>query len=97
MESFKGKALNYVVIVEEERIENITDAGLEVTSESDKNEKYRQGKIVSFGHLCPKDSEGNETISIGQTVLFDNYKASDLILYGKNYKTFYYADLVAIV
>lgn len=97
MEVFKGQALNYTIIVEEEQIENITDSGLDITSESDKNEKYRQGKIVSFGNLCPKGRDGNETIEIGQTVLFDNYKASDLILYGKNYKTFYYADLVAIV
>lgn len=90
------KALNYVVIVEEEHIENITSSGIDITSESDKNEKYRKGKIVSFGELCPK-VDGEHTIKIGQEVLFDNYKASDLQLNGKHYKTFYYADLVALI
>lgn len=87
------KALNYVVIVKQSQIKNITSSGLDITSESDKNEKYRKGVIVSFGELCPK-VDGEDTIKIGDEVLFDNYKSSDLILNGEHYKTFYYADLV---
>jgi co-chaperonin GroES (HSP10) len=90
------KALNYVVIVKESHIQNITASGLDITSESDKNEKYRKGTIVSFGELCPK-VDGKHTIEVGQEVLFDNYKASDLIIDGNHYKTFYYADLVALI
>lgn len=90
------KALNYVVIVKESHIENITASGIDITSESDKNEKYRKGTIVSFGELCPKVDD-KHTIEIGQEVLFDNYKASDLVIDGNHYKTFYYADLVALI
>ena len=67
------KALNYVVIVKQSQIENITSSGLDITSESDKNEKYRKGTIVSFGELCPK-VDGEDTIKIGDEFLFDNYK-----------------------
>lgn len=108
------KALNYVVIVKESHIENITASGIDITSESDKNEKYRKGTIVSFGELCPKVDFVKNTflkkvlaflgfgysryvIKIGQEVLFDNYKASDLIIDGEHYKTFYYSDLVALI
>lgn len=97
MKSFKGQALNYTIIVEEEQMENINTSGIDISSEADKNEKYRKGVIVSFGNLCPKNDKGEETIKIGQTVLYDNYKASDLIINGENYKTFYYADLVAFL
>ncbi len=48
---------------------------------------------MSFGELCPK-VDGEDTIKIGDEVLFDNYKSSDLILNGEHYKTFYYSDLV---
>jgi co-chaperonin GroES (HSP10) len=51
---------------------------------------------VSFGELCPKVDD-KHTIEIGQEVLFDNYKASDLIIDGNHYKTFYYSDLVALI
>ena len=40
------KALNYVVIVKESHIENITASGIDITSESDKNEKYRKERFL---------------------------------------------------
>ena len=54
MGNFKGQALNYNIIVKREFIENKTNAGIEITSEVDKNEKYRKGIVVSVGTLCPK-------------------------------------------
>lgn len=51
---FSGQALNYNVFVKTVERKNVTQGGIDITSETDKNEKYRQGIIVSFGNLCPK-------------------------------------------
>jgi len=97
MSVFKAQALNYVVIVKPKKIENLTATGLDISSEADKNEKFRKGEIMSFGNLCPKNSEGEDTIKIGQEVLYDMYKASDLTIDGEKYQSFYYSDLIAIL
>lgn len=97
MVEFKGKALNYVVIVKQKELKNETETGLDFSSEVDKNQKFRKGEIVSFGNLCPKNDKGEDTIKIGQEVLYDMYKASDLTVDGIKYQTFYYSDLIAIL
>ena len=97
MAKFKAQALNYVVIVKQKKIENLTSTGLDISSEADKNEKFRKGEIMSFGNLCPKNDKGEDTIQIGQEVLYDMYKASDLTIDGEKYQSFYYSDLIAIL
>jgi len=97
MSDFKGKALNYNIIVKREFIENKTGAGIEITSEIDKNEKYRKGIVVSVGNLCPKDTEGNATIKPGDEILYDKYKMSEVTLDGQSYEIISYADLVLIL
>lgn len=97
MGEFRVKALNYVVIVKPKKLENLTESGLDFSSEADKNEKFRKGEIMSFGNLCPKNDKGEDTIKIGQEVLYDMYKASDLTIDGEKYQSFYYADLIAIL
>lgn len=52
--AFEGQALNYNVFVKTVERINVTDGGIDITSETDKNEKYKKGVIVSFGNLCPK-------------------------------------------
>ena len=93
---FKGQALNYNVFVKRVQIRNITQAGVDITSETDKNEKYRKGIIVSFGNMCPKDENGESVIAIGDEVLYDGYKASELTIDGEQYEVIYFADLVCI-
>lgn len=93
MDRFKWQALNQVVIVEEREIENKTDFGFDLGS--DKNVKYMKGVVMSFGHGCPQQ-DGKYFISIGQEVLFDGYKKSDLYLDGKKYLCVYYGDLIAL-
>ena len=80
-------------------IENVneTSSGLNISSSVDKNEKYRKGKIVSFGSLCPKKDDGTNTIEIGQEVIYDRYKSSPVTIDGITYESIYYSDLVAIV
>lgn len=104
MGEFRVKALNYVVIVKPKKLENLTESGLDFSSEADKNEKFRKGEIMSFGNLCPKKPIWKwlpfwkkDTIKIGQEVLYDMYKASDLTIDGEKYQSFYYADLIAIL
>lgn len=104
MGDFKGKALNYVVIVKQKELKNETETGLDFSSEVDKNQKFRKGEIVSFGSLCPKKPIWKwlpflkkDTIKIGQEVLYDMYKASDLTVDEIKYQTFYYSDLIAIL
>lgn len=104
MGEFKGKALNYVVIVKQKELKNETETGLDFSSEVDKNQKFRKGEIMSFGNLCPKKPIWKwlpfwkkDTIKIGQEVLYDMYKASDLTVDGIKYQTFYYSDLIAIL
>jgi co-chaperonin GroES (HSP10) len=94
---FSGQALNYNVFVKTVERKNVTQGGIDITSETDKNEKYRQGIIVSFGNLCPKDKDGNDVIHIGQEVIYDGYKASPLSVNGESFDSVYFADLVCIV
>jgi co-chaperonin GroES (HSP10) len=86
---FKGQALNYNVFLKRVEFENITEAGVDITSETDKNEKHRKGVVVSIGNLCPK------IINIGQEVLYDSYKASDVTMDGVTFESVLFADLVA--
>ena len=97
MENFKGKALNYNIIVKREFIENRTGAGIILDSEIDKNEKYRKGIVVSVGTLCPKNADGTATIEIGNEILYDKYKMSEVTLDGQSYEIISYADLVMIM
>jgi len=93
----KLQALNYNVFVTKEESQHIVEGNIDVTSEIDKNEKYRKGKIVSFGSLCPKKEDGTNTIEIGQEVIYDRYKSSPVTIDGITYESIYYSDLVAIV
>lgn len=97
MSEFKGQALNYNVIVKNVVVENITKSGLTIQSEVDKNEKWRKGVIVSFGNLCPKKEDGSDSIQIGQEVIYDKFKATDVTLDGVQYLTIYYSDLLSIL
>jgi co-chaperonin GroES (HSP10) len=104
----KLQALNYNVFVTKEESKHIVEGGIDITSETDKNEKYRKGKIVSFGSLCPKVAVfkifgfdipfiKKDTIRIGQEVIYDRYKSSPVTIDGITYESIYYSDLVAIV
>ena len=95
MEQFKGQALNYNVFVKRQQIQNLTQSGIDITSETDKNEKYRKGVIVSVGNLCP-EKDGKPVIKIGDEVLYDGYKSSELTIDGIPYEVVYFADLVCI-
>jgi len=108
MENFKGQALNYNIIVKREFIENKTGAGIEITSEVDKNEKYRKGIVVSVGTLCPKKPLfkifglafpffKKDTIVKNDEILYDKYKMSEVTIDGISYEIISYADLVMIM
>lgn len=92
VKSFKGRALNFVVVLKEIENVNETSSGLNISSSVDKNEKYRKAIVVSIGTECPKDG-----IQLGDTVMYDKHKANPLTQNGVEYITLYYADLVLIV
>jgi co-chaperonin GroES (HSP10) len=74
-------------------IENVneTSSGLDISSSVDKNEKYRKGIVVSIGSECPKDD-----VNLGDTVIYDKFKANPLTRNGIEWVTLFYADLVLI-
>lgn len=107
---FKGQALNYVVIVKEKTVKNETASGFDLTTEVDKNIKYRNGVIVSVGSGCPKKPNniifkfinwflGKDSYYVkeGDEVMFDAHKTSDLVIDGITYRCMYYADLMLMV
>ena len=91
VESFKGRALNFVVVLKEIENVNETSSGLNISSSVDKNEKYRKGIVVSIGSECPKDD-----VKLGDTVIYDKFKANPLTRGAIEYTTLMYADLVLI-
>ena len=91
VESFKGRALNFVVVLKEIENVNETASGLNISSSVDKNEKYRKGIVVSIGTECPKGD-----VNLGDTVIYDKFKANPLTRGAIEYTTLFYADLVLI-
>jgi co-chaperonin GroES (HSP10) len=89
VESFNGRALNYVVVIKEIENVNETSSGLDISSSVDKNEKYRKGIVVSIGSESPKDD-----VKLGDTVIYDKFKANPLTRNAVEYVTLYYADLI---
>lgn len=105
--NFNHKVLNYNVIVKELPTENVTDGGLDISSTTDKSEKYRKGLVLAVGSLCPDECVSFFGIKIsflkrpklksGKEVLFDNYKSSEITIDGVTYKNILYADLLLIL
>lgn len=89
VDKFKGRALNFVVVLKEIENVNETSSGLNISSSVDKNEKYRKAIVVSIGTECPKDG-----IQLGDTVMYDKHKANPLTQNAVEYITLFYADLV---
>jgi co-chaperonin GroES (HSP10) len=91
VEQFKGQALNFVVVLKEIENVNETSSGLDISSSVDKNEKYRKGIVVSLGTECPKGD-----VNLGDTVIYDKFKANPLTRNAIEWVTLFYADLVLI-
>jgi len=89
VDKFKGRALNFVVVLKEIENVNETSSGLNISSSVDKNEKYRKAIVVSIGSECPK-----EPVKLGDTVMYDKHKANPLTQNGVEYVTLFYSDLV---
>lgn len=89
VEKFRGRALNFVVVLKEIENVNETESGLNISSSVDKNEKYRKGIVVSIGTECPKGD-----VNLGDTVIYDKFKANPLTRDAVEYVTIYYADLI---
>ena len=92
VDKFKGKALNYVVVLKEIANVNETESGLDISSSVDKNEKYRKGIVVSIGSECPKDD-----VKLGDTVIYDKFKANPLTREAIEWTTLYYSDLILLI
>lgn len=90
---FKGRALNANVVILPSEIKNETEAGLDISSIADKNEKYREGVVVAIGELAPKNEDGIPYVKVGDTIVFDKHKCSEFTQNGILYTNVYYADL----
>lgn len=92
IDAFKGKALNLNVFVKEVQNTNETESGLDLSKMVDKNEKYKKSVVVSIGERCPDNG-----IKVGDVVLFDKSRSSDLTIEGIQYNVVSYEDLVMVV
>lgn len=91
---FKGTVLNDNIVIKETERKNETTFGIDLTSEADKNEKYRTGVVVGVGHNVPKKEDGTPFINIGNNVVFDKYKQTPFSQDGNKYVICYYSDLL---
>lgn len=94
--SFPYVALNYNVIVKVVEKENVTHSGIDVSSITTKDEKYRSGVVLAIGNLITSEIP-DAKISVNCQVLFDNYKGSDVTIDGVTYKSILYSDLLLVL
>lgn len=92
---FNGTALGKVIILQEV-IEPTIDAatGLEVSNDSDKNDKTKKGLVVAIGESVPKNEKGRPYVNPKDYVLYNKHQASNITHDGQKYKMLYYDDLV---
>lgn len=94
--SFPHTALNYNVIVKVVDSKNVTESGLDISSVTTKDEKYRSGIVLAIGNLITSEIP-DAKISVNCQVLFDNYKGSDVTIDGVTYKSILYSDLLLVL
>jgi co-chaperonin GroES (HSP10) len=95
MANLKGQALVRNIILKdiiEPTIDKLT--GLDISSDSDKNDKSRKGKIYSVGVDTPKDDKGNYVVNVGDLVLYNKHQTSNLTIEGEKYLCLAYIDLI---
>ena len=95
--NFKGQALNYNVFILPIEESQLTASGIDLTSNEDKNAKYKKGIVVSVGNLCPKKEDGSNVVNVGDTIMYDRYKSSDLKQNFVIYHSVLFADLIMIL
>lgn len=94
--NFKGQALNFNVVVlpqVADKTVSYGDSKIDISSATDKNEKYMEGIVVSIGEMAPVDADGEKYVNEGDTVVYDKYKFSDFTQNGVTYHNLFYADL----
>lgn len=94
--NFPHVVLNYNVIVKEVESKNVTDSGIDISSISDKSEKYKTGVVLAIGNLITSEIP-DAKISVNCQVLFDEYKSSKITINGIEYRNVLYADLLLIL
>jgi len=90
------KVFNNNVLLKNIEESNINQAtNLDLSSETDKNEKFKKAEIIDFGENIPLDKSGKSPIiKVGEIILYDRNKASNLTLEGIAYKIVQYGDLI---
>ena len=89
---FKGRALNFNVVIRQIANKNVTEGNIDISMASDKNEKYKKGIVISIGTECPQGD-----IKVGETVIYDGYKSSLVTLNTIEYTVLFYADLIHVL
>lgn len=104
---FKGQALNSIVIVREIENKQVSSSGLDLTSQEDKNQKYKKGIVQSLGNNVPKISikilgfeipfVKKALLKTGDTIMYDSYKASPITVDSIVYDCIYFSDVTIIL
>lgn len=90
------KVLNANVLLKVIIEDNVhSGTGLSMGDETTKNEKFLKGEVIDFGELVPKIDD-EPILKIGDKILFDNNRASNLTLDGELHKLLLYGDAVII-
>lgn len=89
----KFQALGRAVIVKEITNE-VEIGGFSFDTKDDKNAKFLKGEICSITPDSPRDKDGNQFVNNGDTILFDAYKATPIIIEGEVYSMIYVGDIV---
>ena len=91
---FKGQARNSNVVVKLLKQENIV-GGMDLTSNEDKDQKFKRAVVLSLGDNCPRKDDSNEfLIPVGSEILFDQFKETPLTLDGETYEVIFFADIM---
>jgi len=80
------------VLVEPDKVEETTEAGLVLPIESRK--RPNSGKIISIGHLV---QQSGCTVTVGDHILYQKYSGFDIEIDGKLYHIIMANDIIGII
>jgi co-chaperonin GroES (HSP10) len=97
MNSFKGRAVNFNVVVQQIENKQVTASGFDITAEVDKNQKFKKGLVFDVGIGCPKDEDGNYVLKSGDEIFYDDNRATPLYLEAIKYSVIHFQDITLIL
>tara|TARA_R100001463_G_scaffold15052_2_gene39397 strand:- start:979 stop:1248 length:270 start_codon:yes stop_codon:yes gene_type:complete len=83
------KAVNDYIVIEKIKEEKKTSGGLLLTDDTDVDNRYKKGKVVSVGNLA-------EIIKVNSLVMYDQHAGHDIDVLGVMYRVIKLRDVVLV-